>query len=91
MFACGNYPIFPNLLNSIREEGVANVRRIRHHPCIVIFAGNNEDYQVQETFKLTYDYQDRDPESWKKTDFPARYIYEKVCFRVKKRWDVLRH
>jgi beta-mannosidase len=48
----------------------------------VIFAGNNEDYQVQEGFALTYDYDDKDPESWLKTNFPARYIYEKVGGRA---------
>jgi hypothetical protein len=33
---------------------------------------------VQESNGLTYDYEDKDPENWLKTDFPARYIYEKV-------------
>jgi len=78
MFGCGNYPAFPKILQSIKEECVANVSRLRHHPSIVIYAGNNEDYQVQESYGLTYDYEDKDPESWLKTDFPARYIYEKV-------------
>jgi beta-mannosidase len=78
MFGCGNYPAYPSILRSIKEECTANVIRLRHHPSIIIYAGNNEDYQVQESYGLTYDYEDRDPESWLKTDFPARYIYEKV-------------
>lgn len=78
MFGCGNYPAFPEILRSIKQECLANVSRLRHHPSVVIYAGNNEDYQVQESFGLTYDYEDKDPESWLKTDFPARYIYEKV-------------
>jgi beta-mannosidase len=78
MFGCGNYPAFPKMLESIKQECVANVSRLRHHPSIVIYAGNNEDYQVQESFGLTYDYEDKDPENWLNTDFPARYIYEKV-------------
>ncbi len=45
---------------------------------MVIYAGNNEDYQVQEAFGLKYDYSEKTPENWLKTDFPARYIYEKV-------------
>lgn len=81
MFGCGNYPAFPALLRSIKDECTANVTRLRHHPSIVIYAGNNEDYQVQEQYGLTYDYDDKDPESWLKTDFPARYIYEKVSLR----------
>jgi len=49
---------------------------------MAIYAGNNEDYQVQEQCGLTYDYEDKNPENWLKTDFPARYIYEKVCLIV---------
>ncbi len=78
MFACGNYPCFPSFLDCVHQEAVQNVRRLRHHPSIVIFAGNNEDYQVAESAGLTYDYADKDPEHWLKTDFPARYIYESL-------------
>jgi len=81
MFGCGNYPTFPEILQSIKDECTANVSRLRHHPSIIIYAGNNEDYQIQEQFELTYDYEDKDPENWLKTDFPARYIYEKVSAR----------
>lgn len=63
-------------------ESVYNVRRLRHHPSIVIWVGNNEDYQVQEQAGLTYNYEDKDPENWLKTDFPARYIYEKLLPEV---------
>ncbi|CAI6336501.1 unnamed protein product [Periconia digitata] len=82
MFGCGNYPAFPRILQSIRDECTANVARLRHHPSVVIYAGNNEDYQVQESFGLTYNYEDKDPQNWLKTDFPARYIYEKLLPEV---------
>ncbi|KAG4293781.1 beta-mannosidase [Fusarium proliferatum] len=78
MFACGNYPAWPDLLKSIDREARANIKRLRHHPSIVLWAGNNEDYQLRESENLTYDFDDHDPESWLKTDFPARYIYEKL-------------
>ena len=78
MFGCGNYPCFPEILKSIEEECMCQTKRLRHHPCMAIYAGNNEDYQVQEQTGLTYDFEDKDPQSWLKTDFPARYIYEKL-------------
>ena len=78
MFTCGNYPTFPDLLRSIEKECHCQTKRLRHHPSLAIYAGNNEDYQIQEQFGLTYDHADNDPQSWLKTDFPARYIYEKV-------------
>jgi hypothetical protein len=31
---------------------------------------------------LTYDYEDKNPENWLKTDFPARYIYEKASIFI---------
>lgn len=82
MFGCGNYPAYPEILDLIRREAEDNVKALRHHPSIVIWAGNNEDYQYQEQEGLTYDFDNKDPESWLKTDFPARYIYEKVLSDV---------
>lgn len=82
MFGCGNYPAHPEILKSIKREAEENVKLLRHHPSIVIWAGNNEDYQYQESAGLTYDYDNKDPGSWLKTDFPARYIYEKILADV---------
>ncbi|KAH7367731.1 family 2 glycosyl hydrolase [Plectosphaerella cucumerina] len=78
MFGCGNYPVWPELLDSIRREAEENVRLLRHHPSIVIWAGNNEDYQYAEGECPGYDPKNHDEESWLKSDFPARYIYEKT-------------
>ncbi|KAL7620659.1 Beta-mannosidase B [Parahypoxylon ruwenzoriense] len=82
MFGCGNYPAWPELLDSIKREAEANVKLLRHHPSIVIWAGNNEDYQYAESVNLTWDQDNKDAESWLKTDFPARYIYEKILADV---------
>lgn len=82
MFGCGNYPAWPEMLDSIKREAEENVKMLRHHPSIVIWAGNNEDYQYQESENLTYDPEDKNPENWLKTDFPARYIYEKTLADV---------
>jgi beta-mannosidase len=76
MFACGAYPVWPELKDSIEAEAKDNIRRLRHHPSIIIWAGNNEDYQVQEQCNLEYDYDNKDPEAWLKTSFPGRYYYE---------------
>ncbi len=85
LFACGNYPAHEeDFLNLVKLEAVENVKLLRHHPSIVIWAGNNEDYQYRETEKLEYDPSDQDPENWLKTTFPARYIYEKILVDVTK-------
>ncbi|KAL8951267.1 MAG: hypothetical protein Q9222_002746 [Ikaeria aurantiellina] len=81
-FACGNYPANDEFLDLVKREATANVKLLRHHPCIVIWAGNNEDYQYQETEGLEYDRKELDPEKWLKSSFPARYIYEKILADV---------
>lgn len=43
MFACQPYPFYrEELLNNVKEEIVANVRRLRHHACLALWCGNNE-------------------------------------------------
>lgn len=83
MFACANYPAYPSYLASVETEARQNVRRLRNHPSLVIWAGNNEDYQIVERYNLEYKYaEDKDPKSWLKTNFPARYIYEYLLPKV---------
>lgn len=82
LFACGNYPAHEEFRNSVEREATANIKRLRHHPSIVIWAGNNEDYQYAESEKLEYNPKDKDPSNWLKSNFPARYIYEKLLAEV---------
>ncbi|KAI1878887.1 hypothetical protein JX265_003064 [Neoarthrinium moseri] len=81
-FACGNYPAYPSFMQSFELEARQNIQRLRSHPSLVIWAGSNEDYQVQERYKLHYDYSDKDPQSWLKSNFPARYYYEYLLPKV---------
>ncbi|CAI9735293.1 betabeta-mannosidase-like [Octopus vulgaris] len=43
MFAVALYPDTPQFLASVKDEVVYQVRRLMHHPSIVIWAGNNEN------------------------------------------------
>jgi beta-mannosidase len=78
LFGCGNYGVWDDFVANVQKEAEENIKRLRHHPCMVIWAGNNEDYQVQESMGLHYDFSDKNVDNWLKSDFPARYIYEKV-------------
>ncbi len=43
MFACSTYPSFDDaFLANVQGEAEDNVRRLRHHPCIALWCGNNE-------------------------------------------------
>jgi beta-mannosidase len=43
MFACATYPTFdPAFMASVKAEAEDNVRRLRSHPCMALWCGNNE-------------------------------------------------
>lgn len=44
MFACSTYPMTPDMLGNIRQEAIDNVVRLRNHPCLAIWCGNNENH-----------------------------------------------
>ena len=68
----------PSLLASIEAEVRCNIKRMRSHPCIVLWCGNNEDHMFAELHKLEYDRLHMKPENWLKSNWPARYYYEKL-------------
>lgn len=78
MLACGAYPATPDFLKVIEEEAIHNVKRLRHHPSVVLWCGNNEDHMFADKYNAKYDYEDHNPENWLKTDWPARIIYDKI-------------
>jgi len=42
-FACSSYPAFDDaFMENVRLEARDNLRRLRHHPCIAVWCGNNE-------------------------------------------------
>jgi beta-mannosidase len=43
MFACAAYPSFDSpFMETVKVEIEENVRRLRHHPCMALWCGNNE-------------------------------------------------
>jgi beta-mannosidase len=43
MFACSTYPTFDeDLMRNVRFEAEDNIRRLRHHPSVALWCGNNE-------------------------------------------------
>lgn len=43
MFACSMYPGDSLFLENVRQEAIDNVRRLRNHPSIALWCGNNEN------------------------------------------------
>src|SRR4030095_2281471 len=42
MFGCSLYPGDQAFLDNVRQEAIDNVKRLRNHPSIVVWVGNNE-------------------------------------------------
>lgn len=75
MFACGMYPAHPEFLRSVRAEAEVAVRRLRNHPSLAIWVGNNEDYAIAESVGAS------GPGLDEKL-FEARVIYESLLPEV---------
>lgn len=52
MFACANYSLTEDFEKNIRQEFIDNVKRLRHHPSLGLWCGNNE----MEMFQLEGEY-----------------------------------
>ena len=71
MFACGLYPANEAFVASVRAEAEAAVKRLRHHACLALWCGNNEDYMLAESVGLAGPGVPADR-------FEARVIYEQL-------------
>ncbi len=74
-FACGLYPAHGWFQASVKAEAEAAVRRLRHHPSLALWCGNNEDYQIAESVGA---YHAAFAGDFSQTRFPAREIYERL-------------
>ncbi|WP_328608174.1 hypothetical protein OG943_03345 [Amycolatopsis sp. NBC_00345] len=70
MFACGQYPAPDWMTASVAAEAEAAVARLQHHPSIVLWCGNNEDYSLARE-------EGRYPVT-EESAFPARAYYEEL-------------
>lgn len=63
MFACSVYPAEGKLLESIKAEAADNVRRLRNHPSIALWCGNNEINEAWYGWDWKNNYIDSNPEA----------------------------
>ncbi|MFT7772090.1 glycosyl hydrolase 2 galactose-binding domain-containing protein [Roseateles sp.] len=75
MFACGLYPANEAFVASVRAEAEAAVKRLRHHACLALWCGNNEDYMLAESAGLA-------GPGVPAERFEARAIYERLLPEV---------
>ena len=78
MFACAVYDLTPEFEANIRAEFVDNIKRLRHHPSLGLWCGNNEMEQfVSEGNWISKPSEVRD----------YLFMYERVIPEVLKKYD----
>ncbi|MFO7889193.1 MAG: glycoside hydrolase family 2 protein [bacterium] len=62
MFACAVYPGDTAFLENVEKEAVQNIKRLRNHPCIALWCGNNEIDEAWHNWgwQEQYGYSDKD-------------------------------
>jgi beta-mannosidase len=84
MFACALYPGDSNFLLSVAKEAEYQVKRLRNHPCIALWCGNNEVKNGWDDWgwKNQYTKQEQD-EIW----LHNRMIFENILPKAVHKYD----
>lgn len=78
MFACSVYELIPEFEANIRQEFVDNIKRLRHHPSLGLWCGNNEmEMFVDERCWVTKPSEVRD----------YLFMYERIIPEVLREYD----
>ncbi len=52
MFACAAYPVYRGFLDEVEAEAAYQVRRLRNHPCLMVWCGNDENEWLHQRGNL---------------------------------------
>ena len=84
MFACAMYPGNEAFLNNVRQETIDNIKRLRNHPSIALWCGNNENYIGWKDWKWSKNYSKKDSASlW----FDYEKLYHQLLPEVVEVYD----
>lgn len=76
-FACGDYPIHQEYLDSIKAEAEAQTIRLRNRASLALLCGGNEDFMLCDWFGPKFDFADLTG-PFEDKPFPQRKIYLQV-------------
>ncbi|KSU80276.1 beta-mannosidase [Fictibacillus enclensis] len=89
MFACSMYPGDQAFMDNVKAEAEDNIRRLRNHPCIALWCGNNEmdvawaqyDEEAGWGWKQQYSQEQRD-EIWQAYDTLFHHLLPEAVQRL---------
>lgn len=91
MFACALYPVEGAFAESIRQEAIDNVKRLRNYGCIVMWCGNNECYDTLYSCKRSYTKKGIDLKYYEIQKAQFDYQYYELLPSVCAEYDPLRY
>ena len=65
MFACNMYPGHPGFLESVKQEAEYNIKRLRNHPSLALWCGNNEVLAAWLSWGWSKEVEKEDPDGAK--------------------------
>ncbi|EXJ80112.1 hypothetical protein A1O1_08254 [Capronia coronata CBS 617.96] len=76
--ACGDYPLNPAFIDSLKLEARHQTKRLRNRACLALLCGGNEDFLFQDIFwNGPYDHEDTQG-PFEGKGFPQREIYLRI-------------
>ncbi len=88
MFACAMYPGNDSFLKSVEEEAIYNVKRIRTHPSLALWCGNNEVLSAWENWGWKKDIIENQSQEIADTIFKSyNQIFHKILPEVIQKYD----
>ncbi|MHA1658109.1 MAG: beta-mannosidase [Promethearchaeota archaeon] len=84
-FACHLYPSHEKFIENVKNEAIQNIKRLRHHPSLSLWCGNNEIEQLWKMLLIQSNI--RDPNTI--NDLKSSYInlFEKILPTLIKEYD----
>jgi len=90
MFACSLYPGDNAFLENVRQEITDNVKRLRNHPSIALWCGNNEINTAWNDWGWKPEFEKKSPILAKKVWSDYETIFNKIIPQILHSYDSLR-
>ncbi len=86
MFACSLYPGDPEFVENVKHEAADNIKRLRNHPSVVLWCGNNEIHIAWHNWGYKKNYEKQDPMLAKKIRGDYDRIFHETLYEAVKKY-----
>ncbi len=87
MFACSLYPGDDKFIQNVEKEAIDNVKRLRNHPCLALWCGNNEIYTAWYEWGYKEWYEKKDNKLAEKIWGDYDKLFHDILYKVVKTYN----